>query len=85
MLKIKEVSKIFDMPPETLRFIERQGLVHPSRSGDGQYRESDIKALGELFDYMKMRGIGIPVKEIDACTHRGGLRHLTQRILREQK
>lgn len=85
MLKIKEVSKIFDMPPETLRFIERQGLVHPSRSGDGQYREYDIKAFGELFDYMKLRGIGIPVKEIDACTHSGGLSHLTKRILREEK
>ena len=34
-MKISQVSKIFDIPAETPRFIEREGFVHPSRSGDG--------------------------------------------------
>lgn len=34
-MKISQVSKIFDIPAETPRFIEREGVVHPSRSGDG--------------------------------------------------
>lgn len=63
-MKISKVSKIFGVPAETLRYIERQGLVHPVRSGDGQYRKYVAGTLAEILDYMSYRKLGLPVKTI---------------------
>lgn len=79
-MKISHVSKIFDIPAETLRFIEREGFVHPIRSGDGQYREYDIKAFRELFDYMTYRKMGLSLKDIKHYMQTGSSDFLADKI-----
>lgn len=83
-MKISQVSKIFDIPAETPRFIEREGFVHPSRSGDGQYREYDIKAFGELFDYMTYRKLGLPLKDIEYYMKTGSLDFLADKMKQKE-
>ena len=49
--KIGEIAKFFGIPAETLRFIEQNGLLHPSRQQDSAYREYSMPAFAELFEY----------------------------------
>lgn len=67
-MKISDVSKIFDISPETLRFIEQKGLVHPSRNAENGYRDYDWTAFNELSEYMKLRRLGLPVRAIVGLT-----------------
>jgi len=72
-MKISEVSRIFDIPAETLRYIERQGLVHPERKDGSNYREYDMSTFTELFEYMKYRRMGLSVKSIVSYAESGDL------------
>ena len=64
--KIGEIARFFGIPAETLRSIEQNGLLHPSRQQESAYREYSMSAFAELFEYMKYRQMGFSVKEIRA-------------------
>lgn len=59
---IKEVSKKFDLPQDTLRYYERIGLippVHRNKSGIRDYLEEDCKWV----EFIKcMRGAGLSIE-----------------------
>ena len=61
-MKIAEVSEMFDLSADTLRYYERIGLiwpVHRSPNGIRDYTEMDIKRV----DFIKcMRSAGLPVE-----------------------
>ncbi|MCG9537539.1 MerR family transcriptional regulator, partial [Providencia huaxiensis] len=47
-MKIGEISKLFNIPRETLRFYEKEGLMTPPNRNDNNYRsysENHIKRL----------------------------------------
>lgn len=61
-MTIKEVSKIYDIPIDTLRFYERVGMippVHRTSSGIRDYQETDINWV-QLAKCM--RSAGLPVE-----------------------
>lgn len=63
---IKQVSAITQLPPHTLRYYEKEGLLtHVSRStgGSRRFSESDLEAL-ELICCLKSTGMSI--KQIKA-------------------
>lgn len=58
-MKINEVSQVFGIPAETLRYIEQQGLIHPARNASNGYREYDLDTFSELCEYIRFRNMGI--------------------------
>ncbi|MCQ2447880.1 MAG: MerR family transcriptional regulator [Oscillibacter sp.] len=61
-MTIKEVSKIYDIPIDTLRYYERVGMippVHRTSSGIRDYQETDINWV-QLAKCM--RSAGLPVE-----------------------
>ena len=60
-MTIKEVSKMYNLSPDTLRFYEKKGLIGPVKKtsgGNRDYEEDDLKRI----EFIKcMRSAEIPV------------------------
>ena len=60
-MTIKEVSKMYNLSPDTLRFYEKKGLIGPVKKTSGgirDYEEDDLKRI----EFIKcMRSAEIPV------------------------
>lgn len=60
-MKIKDVSKIYDISQDTLRYYEKIGLIPPvnrSKNGVRDYNEEDCRWV----EYIKcMRAAGLPI------------------------
>ena len=55
--KIGEVSKMFNISKEMLRYYEKKGVLHPKRIDENNYRvydEMDIFLLFEIVQYQAM-------------------------------
>mgnify|MGYP002769716730 CR=1 FL=1 len=61
--KIGEVSKILDIPVETIRFYEKKGLIHPEKDKYSSYRYYDIWDISRLLDYRKYRELEFTLNE----------------------
>lgn len=62
--KIGEVSRILDIPIDTIRFYQKQGIVAPRRDADNNYAYFDESDMRMLLRYKKHRGLGFSTKEI---------------------
>ena len=61
---IKEVSDTLGVRPETIRYWEKVGLVHPSERTESGYRDYD-EVMVEWIRYIKcLRAIDVPIKNI---------------------
>jgi len=61
---IKEVSDTLGVRPETIRYWEKVGLVHPSERTESGYRDYD-EIMVEWIRYIKcLRAIDVPIKNI---------------------
>ena len=56
--RIGEVSKMLDVPVETIRFLEQKGLVSPEKNPESGYRFYDVWDVNQILDYKKFRQIG---------------------------
>lgn len=60
-MTIKEISDMYDLSPDTLRFYEKKGLIGPiqrTKSGIRNYSEPDLKRI----EFIKcMRGADLPI------------------------
>ena len=81
-MRIGEVSKILDIPVQTIRFYEQQGIVSPERSGDGAYREYETWDLFYLGECMMYRNMGRTVEEIKKVLHQEPLSYLSECVKR---
>ena len=77
--KIGEVSAMYDLLPETLRFIEKNELVTPAYSEDGTYRIYGQGNMVELYEYLAYRNMGFAVKDIQAMKAGAGAAWLAAR------
>ena len=66
-MKIKEITKLFGITPDTVRFYEDKGLKHPKRDKNG-YRKYSIWDVMALSDCMKYKGFGFSLDEIKHIT-----------------
>lgn len=53
---IKEVEEILKIPKATIRFYEKEGLIHPRRSSNGyrDYSEADVELLRQIIIFRKL-------------------------------
>lgn len=63
-MTIKDVEKLLDIPRATVRFYEKEGLINPTREGNGyrDYSEEDVEKLKKIIIFRK---IGMSVEEIN--------------------
>lgn len=63
-MTIKEVEKLLEIPRATVRFYEKEGLIAPTREGNGyrDYSDEDVEKLKKI---IILRKIGMPVEEIN--------------------
>ncbi len=60
---ISEIARLFDLCPDTLRYYEEKGLVHPVR-GENRYRMFGIQDICTLNVIRSLRGLDMPVERI---------------------
>ena len=83
--KIGEVSAMYDLLPETLRFIEKNELVTPAYSEDGTYRIYGQGNMVELYEYLAYRNMGFAVKDIQAMKAGAGAAWLAGELQGRQR
>lgn len=61
--KIGELARLYRLNPDTLRYYEEQGLLHPRRAANGYrvYSPQDAWRLNVIRD---LRGLGLPLETI---------------------
>lgn len=63
-MKIGEITKLFGISPDTLRFYEEKGLIHPDRDEKTKYRDYSIWSILGLSDCLKYKGLGFALNDI---------------------
>ena len=69
LYQIHELAKLFGLHPDTLRYYEEKGLLHPERRENG-YRVYHIQDICALNIIRAQRELGVPVEEIGAYLDR---------------
>ena len=67
--QIHELAKLFDLCPDTLRYYEEKGLLHPVR-GENRYRMYGIQDVCTLNIIRALRELKIPTRAIRAYLER---------------
>lgn len=62
--KIGEVSKMFNISKEMLRYYEKKGVLHPKRSDENNYRVYDEMDIFLLFEIVQYQAMGFHVADI---------------------
>lgn len=83
--KIGAVSKMLNIPVETIRYLEKQGLLSPERDADSGYRYYDIWDVNRLLDYKKYRQIGFSSKEAVNIVKGSSLKSLIRQLDRKKQ
>lgn len=63
LYKIHEIAHLFRLHPDTLRYYEEKGLLHPVRGGSG-YRMYTIQDICTLNVIRSLRELDLPTEEI---------------------
>lgn len=63
-MTIKDVEQLLEIPRATVRFYEKEGLVNPSRKGNG-YRDYSDEDVEKLRKVIILRKIGMSVEDIN--------------------
>ena len=67
--QIHELAKLFDLCPDTLRYYEEKGLLHPVR-GENRYRRYGIQDVCTLNIVRSLRELDLPTGEIRSYLER---------------
>ncbi|MGL4484814.1 MAG: MerR family transcriptional regulator [Anaerovoracaceae bacterium] len=67
--KISDVSIMFDIPIEVLRYYEKEGILSPKRNNENNYRTYTAEDLIKLADILFYRDVDLPIKDIKKITH----------------
>jgi len=78
--KIGEVSKILNIPVDTLRYLEAMKIVSPDKEDGNHYRHYEAWDINFLTEYRKYRGFDFSVADIEKILHHDDLAAFTQRI-----
>ncbi len=69
---ISEIAQLYDLCPDTLRYYEEKGLLHPVR-GENRYRMYGIQDICTLNIIRSLRHLGMPVERIGSYLTRRSL------------
>lgn len=83
--KIGQVSRMLNVPVETIRFLEQKGLVFPEKDADSGYRFYDIWDVNQILDYQKYRQIGFSSSETVSLVRNGSLEYLIELLAEKER
>ena len=69
LYKIHEIARLFHLHPDTLRYYEEKGLLHPLR-GESGYRMYTIQDVCALNVIRSLRELDLPTEDIRAYLER---------------
>ncbi|RBP66782.1 MerR family transcriptional regulator [Alkalibaculum bacchi] len=78
--KIGEVSKILNIPLQTIRYYESKNIINPEIDHDNQYRYFDAWDINFLLEYKKYRSFDFSQLEIKEILYQDTLEEFTERI-----
>ena len=81
--QIHELAKLFDLCPDTLRYYEEKGLLHPVR-GENRYRMYGIQDVCTLNIIRALRELGLPTRAIRAYLERRSVGETLSLLDREE-
>ncbi len=81
--QIHELAKLFDLCPDTLRYYEEKGLLHPVR-GENRYRMYGIQDVCTLNIIRALRELDLPTREIGAYLERRSVGETLDLLAREE-
>lgn len=60
---ICQVARLLNLTPQTLRFYEKEGLIHPKKAANG-YRQYTMENIREIQDIIYYRNVDMSLEEI---------------------
>lgn len=81
--KIKEISKLYGICTDTIRYYEEQGILSPKREPNG-YRIFGVQDIGKLNVLRSMRELDIPLEQIREYIHSRNIEN-TLKLLEEEE
>jgi DNA-binding transcriptional MerR regulator len=82
--KIGEVSRILNIPIDTIRYLEKKNIVNPSKDSNN-YRFYEAWDINFLTEYKKFRSFDFSVPEVEEILHSDNLENFIGRISKRQK
>ena len=83
--KIGEVSRILNIPLETLRYYESKDIVHPVKDKENNYRYYDAWDINFLIECKKFRSLDFSLSEIQDILHKDNLSNFIDKINDRQR
>ena len=81
--QIHELAKLFDLCPDTLRYYEEKGLLHPVR-GENRYRMYGIQDVCTLNIIRALRELSLPTRAIRTYLERRSVGETLSLLDREE-
>ena len=82
--KISEVSKILNIPIDTLRYLEKKDIVNPVKNYQNSYRFYDAWDINFLIEYKRFRSFDFSTSEVHDIMHHDSLMNFIERIDEKQ-
>lgn len=78
--KIGEVSKILNIPIDTLRYYEKKHIINPHKDNSNNYRIYESWDINFLLEYKKFRRFDFSICEIEEILYHDNLEKYTNKI-----
>lgn len=78
--RIGDVSRMLHISDQMIRYYEKNGVIHPIRSKDGNYRLYSMEDVFFLFDAMRYKEWNINIREIAEVINEDYFRVLSKRL-----
>ncbi|MFZ7120759.1 MAG: MerR family transcriptional regulator [Eubacteriaceae bacterium] len=75
-LKIGDVSKLLNIPIETIRYYETKHIINPDREENNNFRIYKTWDIFFLIECMKLKSFGLTLKEVNNAINKGSLKYL---------
>ncbi len=77
---IGELAKAYDIHPQTLRYFDKQDLINPARTGEGERRKYSFYELYRIALRKQYKNMGVSVKETQNIFHNYSLNQYARMI-----
>lgn len=82
--RIGDVSRILNIPVETIRYYEKKGVIKPFKDEENNYRYYEISDMNLLLDYKKYRAMEFSMDEISNIMEKDSLNSFIKKIEERQ-
>lgn len=83
LFKIGEISKLFQIGVDSIRYYEKVGLLHPVRNEDNNYRLYTLDDIRTMNTIRELLDIGFSTEEILDFEKDRNLKHMTSMLKKE--